>query len=92
MLNTEIESTLPDLDAIVGFAYSEVNPKLSDSTPTLTVPTAPSDAGVSFAYSTTAPATICTVSSAGVLSMKGPGSCPITVVATKAEHNPSSEL
>ena len=90
VLNIKIISTLPDLDAIVGFAYSSLTPKLSDPTPTLTVPTAPTGAGVSLAYSTTAQSTICTVSSAGVLSMTGPGDCPVTVVATKAEHNPSS--
>ena len=38
ILNTEIPSTLPDLDAIVGFAYSSLTPKLSDPTPTLTAP------------------------------------------------------
>ena len=91
LLNITVTSTLPDLEAIAGFSYSELSPKLSDTNPTLTAPTAPTGAEVSFAYSTTAETSVCTVSSAGVLSMKGPGDCPVTVVATKSGHNPSSE-
>ena len=91
VLNITITTNLPDLQAIAGFTYSELNPKLSDTAPTLSAPTAPTDAGVSFAYSTTAGASVCTVSTAGVLTLKGPGSCPVTVVATKSGNNPSTD-
>ena len=38
LVNFQITSNLPDLEAIVGFAYSSLTPKFSDSTPTLTAP------------------------------------------------------
>ena len=71
--------------AIVGFAYSSLTPKLSDTAPTLTAPTAPGSA--TFTYATTAAATICTVSSAGVVTLKGVGSCPVTVTGSRTNYN-----
>ena len=71
--------------AIVGFAYSSLTPKLSDTAPTLTAPSAPLNAN--FTYSTTAAATICTVSSAGVVVLKGVGSCPVTVTGSRTNYN-----
>ena len=71
--------------AVAGFAYSSLAPKLSDTAPTLTTPTAPLDAD--FSYATTAAATICTVSSAGVVILKGTGNCPVTVTATRTNYN-----
>ena len=76
-------------DPIAGFGYSSLAIKLSDAPPTLTAPTAPQDA--LFSYSTTAAASICTVTVEGVVILKGVGSCPITATANRATYTPVTE-
>ena len=76
-------------DPVAGFGYSSLSPKLSDTAPSLTEPTAPQSA--LFTYSTTADASICTVTISGVVTLKGVGSCPVTVLASRAGYTPVRE-
>ena len=76
-------------DPVAGFSYSSLAVKLSDTPPTLTSPTAPQSA--LFSYSTTVATSICTVTVEGVVTLKGVGSCPITVTANRAAYTPVTE-
>ena len=86
---TTITITPATQAAVSGYTYSSLNPPFTGSAPTLDPPDTPLQA--TFTYSTTAAATICTVENDGTVALKGVGSCPVTVEATRTGYNSVSQ-